>query len=89
MTLNALWMFTAGLSICCVDLILHTVGAALALEALLIATVLVVGAVLCSGPLLAQYQLNGGNSRNNDAVAYRSVASSPSYSVDEEESAVK
>ena len=91
MTLNALWMFTAGLSICCVDLILHTVGAALALEALLIATVLVVGAVLCSGPLLAQHQINGGNSnsRNNDAVLYRSVASSPSYSVDEEESAVK
>jgi hypothetical protein len=89
MTLNALWMFTAGLSICCVDLMLHTVGAALALEALMVATVIVVGAALCSEPLPAHlHQLGGGHSRNNNAMAYSSVAvasSVPSSSVDEEE----
>ena len=85
MTLNALWMFTAGLTVCCVDLMLHTVGAALALEALLIAAVLVIGAALCSGPRPAHHQLGGGN-RNNTTGAYSSVASSvPSSSVDEEE----
>ena len=89
MTLNALWMFTAGLTVCCVDLMLHTVGAALALEALLIAAVLVIGAALCSGPRPAHHQLGGGN-RNNTAGAYSSVASSvPSSSVDEEEGASK
>lgn len=90
MTLNALWMFTAGLSVCCVDLMLHTVGAALALEALFIAAVLIVGAALCSGPRPAHHHQLGGGNRNNTAGAYSSVASTvPSTSVDEEEGAVK
>eukprot|EP00563_Minutocellus_polymorphus_P017694 CAMPEP_0197719698 /NCGR_PEP_ID=MMETSP1434-20131217/3347_1 /TAXON_ID=265543 /ORGANISM="Minutocellus polymorphus, Strain CCMP3303" /LENGTH=285 /DNA_ID=CAMNT_0043304465 /DNA_START=261 /DNA_END=1118 /DNA_ORIENTATION=+ len=85
MSLNALWMFTAGLAVCCVDIMLHTVGAALALEALLIAAILVVGASLCAGPRPAHPQL-GGNRNNNAGGAYSSVASSmPSSSVDEEE----
>ena len=87
MTLNALWMFTAGLTVCCVELMLHTVGAALAFEALFIAAVLVIGAALCSGPRPAHHQLGGGN-RNKTAGAYSSVSLSvPSSSVDEEEGA--
>ena len=39
MTLNGMWMFTAGLTTCCVDLMTHTVGAVLVLEVLLIVSV--------------------------------------------------
>ena len=74
MTLNALWMFTAGLTVCCVDLMLHTVGAALALEALFIAALVLIGSALCMQPRPAHHQL-GGN-RNSNAGAYSSVTSS-------------
>lgn len=40
--LNATWMLTAGLTACCIDIMRHTVGAVLVLEALLIAAVIVV-----------------------------------------------
>ena len=73
MTLNALWMLTAGLTVCCVDLMLHTVGAALALEALFIAAILLIGAALCMEPRPAHHQQLGN--RNNNA-AYSSVNSS-------------
>jgi len=50
MVLNALWMLTAGLTVCCVDLMAHTVGAALALETLLVAAVVVAAAACCPYP---------------------------------------
>ena len=50
MVLNGCWMLTAGLSVCCLDLMAHTVGAALALETLLVAAVVVAASACCSYP---------------------------------------
>ena len=41
--LNGMWMWTAGLTACCIDLMTHTVGAALALQSIFVATLLVLG----------------------------------------------
>ncbi|KAL9188198.1 hypothetical protein ACHAXT_006576 [Thalassiosira profunda] len=39
--LNGMWMFTAGLNACCVEMLAHAVGAALVLEALFVASMIV------------------------------------------------
>lgn len=48
MTLNGMWMFTAGLTTCCIDIMTHTVGAVLVLEVLLLVSV----ATLCTACFL-------------------------------------
>lgn len=48
MVLNGLWMLTAGLNVCCVDLMRHTVGAALSLEALLVTAIVTVASAFCA-----------------------------------------
>ena len=68
-------MFTAGLNACCIDISAHTVGAALVLEALFIATLVVVGMALFLDPQPYYQNVNyastkSGNIVNVDSAAY-------------------
>mmetsp|Transcript_54372 Transcript_54372/g.80660 ORF Transcript_54372/g.80660 Transcript_54372/m.80660 type:complete len:270 (-) Transcript_54372:173-982(-) len=60
MLLNGLWMFTAGLTLYCIDIMTHTVGAALVLEALFVAAMLILGAVY-----LSWHQENDGDGKTS------------------------
>jgi len=71
MTLNGMWMFTAGLTTCCVEIMTHTVGAVLVLEVLLLVSVCTLCTACFLDPPVMSY--NHTATRTDMEMKYSSV----------------
>jgi len=73
MTLNGMWMFTAGLTTCCVDIMTHTVGAILVLEVLLLVSVCTLCTACFLDPPVMSYNHTATRTDTDIDMKYSSI----------------